>query len=176
VRCLALDLSTHAGWVAFREPGDLIGQGTWLLPDGRRSGPRFVAFHEWLGRRVIEYRPDILAFEEPIRGIPGRQMGATTNMHTQKLLQGLATIAELVAAEHDIKRCIEVPTSTAKKKLAGHGRADKHQMKAAAVNAGVIVGDEHQADALAVAMCAYEHCGVFVRGYDGPLLASASRW
>ncbi len=60
--------------------------------------------------------------------------------------------------------------------MAGHGRADKEQMIAAAIAMGVEVADHHQADALAVALCAYEHVGIAVRGHDGPLLAPLSRW
>jgi Holliday junction resolvasome RuvABC endonuclease subunit len=46
----------------------------------------------------------------------------------------------------------------------------------AAIEMGIDVADEHQADALAVALCAYEHVGIAVRGHDGPLLSQLSRW
>ena len=121
------------------------------------------------------HRPDVLAWEEPIRDIPGRPFGGKTNMGTRKFLQGLAAVADLAGVRGGVARRIEVPTATAKKKLAGHGHADKDMMIAAAVRMGIIVADEHQADALAVALVAYEHCGVFVRGHD-PLFAHQTRW
>jgi Holliday junction resolvasome RuvABC endonuclease subunit len=178
MRCLALDISSRVGWVAFHRPGALAGIGTWHVPDSPRLGERFLWFERWLIGKCREHRPDVLAFEEPIRGLPWRKAGTDryTTMPVQKLLQGLAAIAELVAAEIDCERCIEVPTSTAKKKLAGHGRADKTMMIAAAIKMGIDVADEHQADALAVALCAYDHVGVPVRGHDGPLLEQLSRW
>src|SRR5262249_15290390 len=118
-------------------------------------------------------RPSVLAWEEPIRPRFGSRMNTT--LDTVKLLQGLAAIAELTGVRCGIRRRIEVPTATAKKKLARHGHADKDMMIAAAVRMGITVADEHQADALAVALVAYEHCGVFVRDHD-PLLQDVSRW
>jgi Holliday junction resolvasome RuvABC endonuclease subunit len=178
MRLLALDISSHVGWVAFHRPGALAGIGTWHVPDSPRLGERFLWFERWLIGKAREHRPDVLAFEEPIRGLPWRKAGTDryTTMPVQKLLQGLAAIAELVGALNECNRIIEVPTATAKKKLAGHGRADKTMMIAAALRMGITVADEHQADALAVALCAYEHCGVPVRANDGPLLEPLGRW
>jgi len=176
VRLLALDISTHVGFILFAGPGRLAQRDTHHLKPGT-MGSRLVAFHDWLNAFVPSLRLDVLAFEEPIRGVPGRSFVYASTMDTQKLLQGLAAVAELVAARHGVPRIIEVPTSTAKKKLAGNGRAKKPGMIAAAVRMGVNVADEHQADALAVALVAYEYLGVQVRGGNEPLLDVAlSRW
>lgn len=178
MRCLALDLSVHVGWVVFARPDKLVAHGTWNLPSYQRLGNRFLAFERWLIELCRQQRPEIVAFEEPIRGTPTRRAGIehVTTMATQKLLQGLATIAELVAAKAGADRCIEVATSSAKKKLAGHGRAEKRQMIAAAIAMGVPISSEHEADALAVCLCAYEHVGLDVKGYGGPLFADQKRW
>jgi Holliday junction resolvasome RuvABC endonuclease subunit len=178
MRCLALDLSVHVGWVAFHRPDRLASHGTWHLPAAMRLGLRFWEFERWLLDLCRDVRPELLAFEEPIRGTPTRRAGTeqATNMGTQKLLQGLATVAELVAAKAGCSRCIEVATSSAKLKLAGHGRADKRAMIAAAIAMGIEITSEHEADALGVALCAYEHVGLDVKGYGGPLLATQPRW
>jgi len=178
VRCLALDLSTHVGWVAFHRPDRLAAHGTWQLPKHVRQGIRFYDLERWLIERCREYRPELLAFEEPIRGTPSKRAGIdrVTTMGTQKLLQGIAVIAELVAVKAGCSRCIEVPIASVKLKLAGHGRAEKRAMIAAALAMGVQISSEHEADALGVALCAYEHCGFDVKGYGGPLLASQPRW
>jgi Holliday junction resolvasome RuvABC endonuclease subunit len=175
MRCLALDISTSVGWIACDAPGRIAELATWRVPQCPQLGQRLLAFDNWLGQLCAEYRPDVLAFEEPIRGFNTGIDGATT-LATLKILQGLAAVAELVAARARVPRCIEVATSTAKKKLAGHGRAKKGAMIRAAILMGVEVADDHQADALAVALCAYEHCGFAVKGYGGPLLADQPRW
>ena len=175
MRLIALDMSVNVGWVYFARPGELAGRGTEVLPHYSDDGRRFDAFFIWLLAKLEVCEPNVLAWEEPIRGIPGRPFGGLTSMRTRKLLQGLAVVAELAGVRCGIKRRIEVPTATAKKKLAGHGHADKDQMQTAAVRMGITVADEHQADALAVALVAYEHCGVFVRSHD-PVLQDVSRW
>jgi len=174
MRLLALDMSTHVGWVRFASEARLVGRGTWDNP-AHGHGPRFNAFAAWLNARLTEQPVDILAYEEPLRPLPGRKLFKTT-LDTQKLLQGFATVAEMIGARHHVHRVLEVPTSAAKLKLTGNGRAKKPEMVAAAVRLGVTVATDHEADALAVALVAYEHCGVKVRGYDGPLLEPVSRW
>jgi Holliday junction resolvasome RuvABC endonuclease subunit len=178
MRCLALDISSSVGWIAFSRPGAIVGLGTWHLPPRHQLGARFALFEDWLREGCAVLQPSILAFEEPIRGVPGRAAGIDKSaaLPVLKLLQGLAAVAELTAARCAVPRCIEVTTSSAKLKLGGHGRATKRSMVSAAIQMGVPVGDEHQADALAVAMCAYEHCGVAVKGHGGPLLADQERW
>jgi Holliday junction resolvasome RuvABC endonuclease subunit len=175
MRCLALDISTNVGWIACTAPGRIAELSTWRVPQRPQLGQRLLAFDRWLTQICAEHQPDVLAFEEPIRGF-GTGIEGMTNLGTLKILQGLAAIAELVAARSAVPRCIEVATSSAKKKLAGHGRARKPAMIRAAILMGVQVADDHQADALAVAMCAYEHLGFEVKGYGGPLLADQARW
>jgi len=48
---------------------------------------------------------------------------------------------------------------TAKKRLCGTGRATKRDMINAAVRLGHLVEDDHQADAIAVALATYDHLG-----------------
>lgn len=75
-----------------------------------------------------------------------------------RLLVGMASVVELVATRTGA-RCIEVPVPTAKKRLCGNGRATKREMINAAVNLGHLVEDDHQADAIAVALATYDHIG-----------------
>jgi crossover junction endodeoxyribonuclease RuvC len=174
MRLLALDMSTFVGWVRFDGPRRLAARGTWRNP-AYGQGPRFNAFASWLNRALTEHPVDILAYEEPLRPMPGRKMFKTT-LETQKLLQGFATVAEMMGARHRVARVVEVPLQLVKLQLSGNGRANKAAMVAAAIRMGVNVSSDHEADALGVALAAFEHAGVKVRGYDGPLLEPISRW
>jgi hypothetical protein len=81
-----------------------------------------------------------------------------TTIHTTRKLQGLAALAELLP--YQLKEqgfpiyCREVPLQTVKKRLGGHGRAEKADMVFAARRAGIEVsaGDEgeDEADAFGV--------------------------
>ena len=76
-----------------------------------------------------------------------------------RLLVGMATVVQLVAVRAGV-RCIEVPVPTAKKRICGTGRATKRDVMNAVVKLGHLVEDDHQADAIAVALAAYDHLRV----------------
>lgn len=157
MRLLALDTSTHVGWALFANPGRLIDLGTFDLPPVRfvgDHGRRWVAFEDWLGSQIVKFRPSIVAWE--MAADSGGAVRLRNSGPVTRLLQGLTCIAETVATRHGT-RAIEVPIVTAKKKLAGDHRAGKGKMILAALNAGHVVADDHQADAIAVAEAAYSH-------------------
>lgn len=155
MKVLSLDCSTSVGWAFFPAHGAPPRCGTWKAPGSwspEDYGPRFLAFHDWLADMLTTFEPDVLAFESPV--LPRGSMSLQTTEHTLRLLIGMAAIAELVAQLREVT-CVEVNVATAKKALAGNGRADKGDMLAAANARGFAVRDHHQADACAVGIVAY---------------------
>lgn len=154
---LALDVSTSTGFAFFAGPDSMPKCGTWKVPkswDIEDYGKRLAAFHNWLCDMLTTFQPDILAWESPV--IPRAGMrDLKTSEHIMRTLIGLASVAELVGELRQI-RCYEVHVATAKKMLAGHGRAEKHEMVSAAIGKGFSIADHHQADATAVALVVYD--------------------
>jgi Holliday junction resolvasome RuvABC endonuclease subunit len=160
MRCLALDASTSIGWVLFDGPAKLVDFGTWQLTkqyDTTITGRRLAECEDWLGDLIERQRPDVVGFEAPI--LPFYRTDTQSTGDTVRLLVGLATIIDLSCHRHH-RRCIEVPVPTAKVRLAGSRHAKKRDMVNAAIRRGWLVEDEHQADACAVALCTFDHCGV----------------
>lgn len=140
---LALDLGQHIGWVKGSTVGPLE-HGTIDLPDTRDLGV-------WLMAAMMALPPlmvgaDDIAVEQPFLG--------DSYFPARKLL-GLLGAVYACANTRGISgnHVNEIPVPTAKLALAGHGRAEKPQMIAAACE---IWGfeeheiDEHQADASAI--------------------------
>lgn len=151
---LALDCSTHVGWAYFSASGAAPRCGTWRAPPAwaiEDYGGRFKAFHDWLADMLTTMQPEGLAFESPL--LPRGSMNMQTTEHTLRTLIGLVSVAELIAKLRDL-RCFEVNVATAKKELAGSGRAEKRDMLIAATNRGFPCADDHQADACAVGLVA----------------------
>ena len=160
MRCLALDCSSVVGFALFERPGDKAPSlGSWPLPGtfGSVNGRRFVAFEDFLADFITVTRPDLVAFEAPI--LPFARDLTNSSGDVVRLLVGLATIVELVA-ERAKCRCVEVAVPTVKVKLAGRRFAAKTEMIVGAHRLGFVVEDDHQADAIGVALCAYEHVGL----------------
>jgi Holliday junction resolvasome RuvABC endonuclease subunit len=151
-RLLALDLSTHVGWAFFAHGGAVPQLGTWHAPaaEPHNYAARYYAFERWLTGRLRELQPDVVAFEAPI--LP-RNPGKA---HAVRLSYGFAASAERLAFVAGI-RCIEAYPSTVKVRLAGDGRAKKHQMINAASRLGFIPASEHEADAIGVGLVAFDH-------------------
>ena len=99
------------------------------------------------------FQPDIIAMEGPY--IPRGSSSQFSTEHTLRLLIGLATITELVAKLREVK-CYEINVSSAKAFFTGNGRAEKRDMVAEAWRRGWEVGDDHQADAIAVACVVFD--------------------
>jgi Holliday junction resolvasome RuvABC endonuclease subunit len=156
LRVLALDISTNVGWAIFNSRLSKPRLDTWRAPMAMvgHYGRRLSMFEEWLRGKVSLLQPELVAFESPI--FVKWSSDLATNEHTIRLLGAMAGIAELVCWRASV-RCIEVHSQTAKKCLAGNSRAKKDQMIAAAVKAGFDVANDHEADACAVALAAYNH-------------------
>lgn len=142
---LTLDLATRTGWCR-GEPGGPVTVGTARLPKtGNDVGSFLNAFEHWLEGALdgIEY----VVFESPI--IRSSQL----NIAVMRKLYALAGVTEMVAKKRGLI-VLEERIQTVKKQLAGHGRADKEQMVAAARARGVPVTDDNQADAFGLFLCA----------------------
>lgn len=160
-RVLALDCSTNVGWALFPSPHAAPQFGTWRAPRAHLAdnlGRSFVALEEFVSDSVKRYRPDVIAFEAPLTLFYGNERAGPEIV---RLLIGMATVVELVATRSRL-RCIEVPVPTAKKRLCGTAYANKRDMINAVVKLGHLVEDDHQADAIAVALCAYDHLGTLL--------------
>jgi Holliday junction resolvasome RuvABC endonuclease subunit len=107
------------------------------------------------------YKPDCLAFESPLIMMGAKdQLAAFTTAQTMRLQISLAAEVETTAKECGVRRILEVATASAKVALAGSarlGKEKKRAMVAAAYHRGWHISDDHQADAGAVAIVAYDH-------------------
>jgi crossover junction endodeoxyribonuclease RuvC len=155
MRLLALDLATHVGWAFFAERGATPVVGTWYapkLPDRDRFGPIFAAFDSWLVNRLTALAPDAVAFEAPI--LPRTKTFQKTR--AIRLSFGFAEITERISYVRGL-RCIECAPASVKLQLAGRGDADKPAMKAAAIRRGFDIETHDEADAIGVALLAFDH-------------------
>ena len=154
-KLLALDLSTNVGW-ALLERGVPPRFGTLKLPaaPGGQDGPRFVALREWLFDAWRVHQFQALAYEMPI--LPRKSGDLATTMDTLTLLWGLAAIVRLVASEFKLP-CEGVGVQEAKIALTNKQHATKDEMVVAAMqDLNWKVSNDHEADAGAVGLCAYE--------------------
>lgn len=155
MRLLALDLSTHVGWVFYPDRTSPPHFSTWHAPrplERDNYGLIFVAYETWLLSQLALLRPELLAFEAPI--LPRNKTFQKTR--AIRLSYGFAEITERAALIRNL-RCIECHPSTVKVRLAGHGHARKHHMMAAATRLGLDIATEHEADAVGVALAAFDH-------------------
>jgi Holliday junction resolvasome RuvABC endonuclease subunit len=158
MRLLALDCSTYVGWAVFERPAGPARFSTWRAPSSLLNsdyGRSFVALEAWLGGMISTFDPAVVAFEQPITPFAGF-IENRSSLDIVRLLIGMASVVELVAARAK-RRVIEVPVQVAKKRVAGHGRATKREVTNAVVKLGHLVEDDHQADAIAVGITAYDH-------------------
>lgn len=158
MRLFVLDCSTHVGWAFFKACGAMPTFDTWHAPRGVDRddfGAPWVAFEVWLACKLDELAPDVLGFEAPL--LPRNKTFQKTR--AIRMSWGFATVVETTARKRGL-RCIECHPSTVKKRLAGHGKADKDAMIVAAIRAGWLVADDNQADALGVGLVTYDHVGL----------------
>lgn len=154
-KLLALDLSSNVGW-ALLERGGPPTFGTVKLPPafGGDQGGRFARLDGWLKDMRAMHAFDAVAYERPI--LPRKSGDLATTMETLTLLWGLCTVAQLFAHNHGL-RCIACPVEQAKITLTGSKLAKKDDMvRAAMTDLNWKVADDHQADAGAVGLWAYE--------------------
>lgn len=156
---LTLDCSTSVGWSYWTSADAKPRCGTWKAPKAwsmEDYGKRFGAFHHWLCDMVTTFEPEVLAFEGPV--LPRGGGSFQTTEHTLRTLIGLVSVAELVANLRGL-RCFEVNVSSAKLALTGDGRAQKNDMIIAATQLGYEVANDHEADAIAVALVVWHQLG-----------------
>lgn len=114
---------------------------------GEEVGPFLSHFDRWLHVKLETVRPDLVGFEAPILS------GRGTHIMTSRKLQGLAGLVEMQCYRHGIE-VQEVGLQTVKRELAGTGRAEKHQMRAAARSFGLTISEgfegSDEADAFGV--------------------------
>lgn len=139
---LAIDIGNEMGW-ALGGPvgpwrfGTFHGNGS---PDLRVWLPQFNA-----PLQKLLMSCDAVAVEKP-------DTQGNSYFGIRKNMALLGKIYEISGYYPHIKSITEIGVSTAKKRLARHGHADKDQMIAAARAEGYDVQDSHQADAIAILM------------------------
>lgn len=128
-RILGLDLGTDTG-VAFFD-GKSIAASTWKLGTAaeikqwgkdrstRRGDPRVLRFFDALNKFVVQYKPDVVVFED---------VTFQTYTFQTQLWSSFRAVVWLVA-HNSGKICECVPVSTLKKFATGHGGADKTMME-----------------------------------------------
>lgn len=155
LRLLALDLSSNVGWCFYDGRTSRPIFDTLVLPErqGRDIyGPTFARFEAWLRATIKLHAPALVAFEAPI--LPRTRV--FQKQRAIRLSYGFAASVERVCSELNL-RCIECHPSTVKVRLAGHGTARKHHMVAAAGRLGFDVVTDHEADAIGVALVAFDY-------------------
>ncbi len=157
---LSLDASKYVGWAMFSSADSKPQCRTWVahgLWNSDDYAPYFLAFENWLLDMLAIFKPDVLAFESPI--VVARRDGRGSDENNVRRLIGIVSVAELVCARRGL-RCFEVHNQTAKAFVGASSRKDKDAMIVAMTALGYEVGDQHQADAIAVALCVYSDLGL----------------
>lgn len=148
---LGLDFATKTG-VAYGDAGappHRIVTETWTMPSG--GGEEVGAFMHTLRSRLDDRLMrgiTLVVFEAPY---VARHKGADQRWHESpdqiRRAFGAAAVCEEICFARSIP-VIEVVTVTLKKEFAGSGRAQKHDMIAAAKRRGFSPANDHEADAL----------------------------
>lgn len=165
---LSLDCSKFVGWAFFRSADDKSpkcrtwqAKDTWLSED---YGNYFAETEAWLLDMLTTFGPDVLAFESPIL-MPKREGRGSDEQQVRRLV-GVVAVIEKVAHQKAI-RCFEVHNQVAKSFMGVAGRRPenmtKQEYKDRMLNAvtalGYYCGDNHQADAVAIARVVYSDLG-----------------
>lgn len=138
----SLDLATMTG-ECWGPPDAVPTLGHNRLPSTGPDVGKFLSeFRKWFVARLDVVCPDLVSFEAPI-------LHKVTQIATTRKLQGLAGVTEMICHEEGIA-CFEATTSEVKKQLAGHGRAEKEEMIAAARRYGLSPSDDNEADAFGI--------------------------
>lgn len=145
-RVLALDLATVTGWAVDRPSGGPVPAcGIFRTPfaGGDDYGSGFAAFYDWLHDMTSLHQPTLLAFEAPL------DSQNTHNRQATRVLIGMATLAETVAAARGIT-CFETHIQTVRKHFTGSGRSQKPDVMYRCRVLGWQVPNHDAADACAV--------------------------
>ena len=148
MRILAFDASSTTGWASFASAHDAPVVGSYELKASADYGAMALAMLQHVNVLCDEHKPEVVAFEAPIF-LP------RDRWHTRRLLTCLVVVVELVAAMRGL-RCIEVSPGDVKRALGGHG-ASKGKQMANAMLMGWTVKNDHEADAIGVALGTYAY-------------------
>ncbi len=138
---LALDAATKTGYA------HTDGTSGTYEAMGKARNCKFAEFAFWLNCFLDEHHTDALVHEQSHhRGGPAT-----------RLLLGLTSIVELIAAQRDLP-VHAVHTATLKKYATGSGRAQKYQMREAAeaMHPTIALIDDNHIDALWLLQWAHE--------------------
>lgn len=141
---LGLDAGKSTGWAMYNPLLDIARCGTCDLRSCADLGEMLCEFREWLALTIVSARPALVALERPfgrsgfVADLPGLVVG----------------VAHMVAHEHDTPRR-EYTASAVKKALTGSGRATKQDVIRAVPAFGFRPITDHEADAAAVAVLAW---------------------
>jgi Holliday junction resolvasome RuvABC endonuclease subunit len=141
LKCLALDLSTRVGW-SFGSASHKPVYGVWMLGDGG-LGRRCSCLANELEGAIQFFQPDLIILEAPL---PAQRQAST---HVARIQFGLASVAEMVAYEWNVK-CEEERAEIVRKELFGKARVDKDHVLAWARAQGFTPPDHNAADAIAL--------------------------
>ena len=146
---LALDLATTTGFAVLG--GGLVTSGSVcfarrkgrkLTPD-EHEGIAYIRFQRWVREAIAEYKPEVIAFEEP--------MGNFKNAAARNIIVGFRGILMSTAAYYD-REPVGFPQTKLKQYATGKGNSDKEAMMAAArrMYPHLPFTDDNEADALHV--------------------------
>lgn len=164
---LALDLATQVGWM-LREVDRPIRFGS--IPFRGPLGPALSAYRKWLIERLDQAtKPIRVVYEMPfVGGKPPKKDGAGgsrghTSQAVARKLMSMAGITDMVASEIPgvDPEPWEVNNASVRKHFIGIGRGKREVLKAKtmaeAIRRGFNVGNDDEADAIAVGDYA-AHC------------------
>jgi len=148
-RIIFLDLARQAGW-AEGATGEPIRSGSEMLaPTDATHGRTFAALDAFLTERIEAFRPNVVAFEQPM---DPRHMGGRTTFKTARLLMGLTAIAEATVHRMGVRTIYECDVRDIRKHLLGKqpakGQAKEEVMQYLRYT-GWTPRDDNEADAIA---------------------------
>jgi len=123
MKILAIDSGTLTGWAAWLDGRIEFGVQDFSLKRGESPGMRFLNFRVWLEKIIGQIKPGLIVFE----------MAHHRGGHATEVAVGLTTRIQEVAAAHNIEYQA-VHSGTLKKAMTGSGRANKEDMKKAAID------------------------------------------
>lgn len=118
--------------------------------NGFDFGTSWIEYWHYLNDLITVIKPDLIGFEAPLMPRPrapkpGLKAFVTPEV-TVRFLFGLACITETLAGLRGIP-CEERNVATVKKHFAGHGFADKEQLKARCRQLGWTFHNDNESDA-----------------------------
>ncbi len=141
---LALDIASKTGWAVVDENGKIIESGVEKF-SGNTRGEKLSSFCAWLYFTCKSFNPSCIVAEKPFF------RGAGT-----RLLMPMVGLAEM-SAHRSNAAFLEVANPTIKKYITGNAKAEKQEVISAINALGYEPEDDNEADAIALALYAYQH-------------------